>query len=254
MAETLWSPIEQTLRAESESALARLGAAASDEDLANLRGALGTRALPEPFVSAWRAHDGEALGRDETLLRGRLFLPLRAMQSEYEALRERAANASGEVEADEGVRATVWTEGWVPFVLLGGASDFHCVDLDPADGGQPGQVIEVSRDLRRRKLVAPDLATYFARCAEAIADQQGAARSKQDSRSQSAAPSSLQKSAQRAQPPAGSQLSLALAIAFWGTLLYAFARHSKVAGFVAFVLWLAYVLLRFAQKSKARGG
>ncbi len=253
MAETLWSPIEQTLRAESESALARLGAAASDEDLANLRCALGSLSLPEPFVSAWRAHDGEALGRDETLLRGRLFLPLRAMQSEYEALRERAANASGEVEADEGVRATVWTEGWVPFVLLGGASDFHCVDLDPADGGQPGQVIEVSHDLRRRKLVAPDLATYFRRCAEAIADQQGASRTKPDSRSTSAAQSALQKRAQSVPPPA-SQLSLTLAVAFWGTLIYAFARHSKVAGFAAFVLWLAYVLLRFAQKSKARGG
>ena len=54
-----------------------------------------------------------------------------------------------------------------------------------------------------------------------------------------------------AAPARSQRLSLALAIGYWSSLAYAFVRNSKVAAFVAFVLLLVHLLLRFVQKRAA---
>lgn len=49
------------------------------------------------------------------------------------------------------MRATWWSEKWVPFAY-NGAGDLQCVDLDPPSGGVVGQVVTYhhDRDLRER--------------------------------------------------------------------------------------------------------
>lgn len=254
MTDTVWASIEKALRDRGGSTDELLGAGATDEDLAKLQALLAPHALPEAFVLAWKQHDGEALGRDDTLVRGRLLLPLRAIASEYETMREVAEKNPYDVEADVGVRREMFAKGWVPFVLLGGSSDFHCVDLDPADGGTPGQIIAVSHEITPRTVVAKDLASYFSNFAARISG--GDATDSSDPRADSTTSAPVRdRSIQRVPseaPAKSSAVSAGLAVAFWGTLVYAFVRSSKVAGFFAFVLWLTYVLLRFAQRRAGR--
>ncbi len=238
MTEPLWKPIEDALRSKDASLLDRLGPAASDEDLALLENALDGVALPEDFIALWREHDGETLGHSDTLAKGKLLLPLRAIVSEYETMRALAEREPCDVDADAGVRRALFAKGWVPFVLLGGSSDFHCLDLDPADGGTRGQVIAVSHEVTRRTIVATDLRAYLTRYAEAIADGEDHPRAGLQARG---AP-------EPARAPKSAPFTLLLAVAFWTTLVVAFVKSSKVAGFVAFVLWLVYLLLRFVQK------
>ncbi|MFO0562497.1 MAG: SMI1/KNR4 family protein [Polyangiales bacterium] len=250
MSETVWAPIERALSGSSRANDASLGEAASDEDLSKLRALLAPFELPESFVAAWKQHDGEALGRDETVVRGRLLLPLRAIASEYVTMREVAEKESYDVEADAGVRRELFAKGWLPIVLLGGASDFHCIDLDPADGGAAGQIIEVSHEITPRRLIAKDLESYFA----AFAGRVGRDEDEGDDGAEPARPAPNQARAlqKTERPPAKSApFSVALAVGFWLSLGYAFARNSKVAGFVAFVLWLVYVLVRFVQRRAA---
>ena len=249
MSETVWAPIERALSAQQGESDASLGDGASDEDLSKLRASLAPFELPEDFVAAWKQHDGEALGREATVVRGRLLLPLRAIASEYATMREVAERETYDVDADAGVRRELFAKGWLPIVLLGGASDFHCIDLDPAEGGIAGQIIEVSHEITARRVVAKDLASYFAAMAQRI----GASEDERDEGTAAGAPVNSARGLQKTEAPArkSAPFSVALAVGFWLSLGYAFARSSKIAGFVAFVLWLVYVLVRFVQRRAA---
>ncbi len=162
MPPTVWTPIEDWLREHTPERLTLLGEPATREAVESLQGALGDMRLPREFVDAWSAHDGERIDQPETLVRGRQLLPIGAILSEWETMRESAKDNPYEVEAEAGIRPSYWEDGWVPFVLLGGASDYHCIDLSPTSDGTPGQIIAVYHDLTRRRVVAPDLVTYFA--------------------------------------------------------------------------------------------
>ena len=243
--DSLWAPLERALDAKDPALRARLGPAATEQDWARLHAALGDRALPEDFVAAWSAHDGEAFGHDDTLAKGRLLLPITAIVSEYETRREAAATQPDDVPSDPQIAPVRWSRGWVPIVLLGGSSDVHCVDLDPTSEGTVGQIIAVSREGTPRTLVAPNLRSYLAAYASALED----AVEGQDAPPQRKSLATVEPART---PPARSQrLSLALAIGYWSSLAYAFARNSKVAAFVAFVLLLVHLLLRFVQKRAA---
>jgi cell wall assembly regulator SMI1 len=249
LVDSLWAPLERALDAKGPALIARLGPAAAAQDWARLRAALGDRALPEDFVAAWSAHDGEAFGHDDTFVAGRLLLPIKAIVSEYEAMREAAASAPREVPSDPQIAPVRWSSGWVPIVLLGGSSDVHCVDLDPTPEGTVGQIIAVPREMTARTLVAPNLRSYLAAYARQLEDEHDGAPARP------APPRSLATveppRAPSAAPARSQRLSLALAIGYWSSLAYAFARNSKVAAFVAFVLLLVHLLLRFVQKRAA---
>lgn len=245
-AESLWSPVERALDAKDPALLARLGPGASEQDWAPLRAALGDRALPEDFVRAWSAHNGEAFGHDDTLVKGRFLLPISAIVSEYETMCEVASKESYDVPSDPQIAPVLWSRGWVPIVLLGGSSDFHCIDLDPTPEGTRGQIIAVSHEITPRTLVAPDLASYLARYAERLAS--GGETSSVPPNRKALAPVLAPAPSPRPESPAARRVSLALAIAYWSALAYAFVRSSKIAGFVAFVLLLIHLLLRFVQK------
>lgn len=258
MSETVWAPIERALSAQQRVSDAALGDGASDEDLSKLRASLAPFELPEDFVAAWKQHDGEALGREATVVRGRLLLPLRAIASEYATMREVAERETYDVDADAGVRRELFAKGWLPIVLLGGASDFHCIDLDPAEGGIAGQIIEVSHEITARRVVAKDLASYFAAMAQRIgaSEAEQGERVERDEGPPAGAPVNSARGLQKTEAPArkSAPFSVALAVGFWLSLGYAFARSSKIAGFVAFVLWLVYVLVRFVQRRVASEG
>lgn len=149
-----------------------------------------------------------------------------------EALDAGAAGGPENVcEAGPGVRAVYWSPRWVPFVLLGGATDFHCLDLDPGEGGVAGQVIHVSDDLIPREVVAADLASYFEQLERAL-------RGEPEASAPPPRPPTI--------PPPGSlrgfALRVLLAAGFWVSVWHAVStrRPGWIAASAA--LWLLYVV------------
>jgi cell wall assembly regulator SMI1 len=63
-------------------------------------------------------------------------------------------------EPDGPIRTDHWSKWWVPFTSDGGG-DAQCVDLDPAPGGRPGQVIDWSHETRARRVLAGGLREYL---------------------------------------------------------------------------------------------
>lgn len=244
----LWTPLEDWLRAHTLEGGAVLNEGASDDDLARVESELGVT-LPDDFRDAWRAHDGESPG-DRTLIRLRHLLPLAAIAAEWRQMNESlAAGAAGRPEnvcdAGAGVRAMYWNPRWIPFVLLGGATDFHCLDLDPAEGGRVGQVISVSDDLVRREVVAPDLAQYFDDLARRLRGEPAAT-------APTPAPA-----APPDEPLSGVDLQrfalrMALVVAFWVCAWHALATRSALWGCGAVAIWVVWFVARRRALSSPR--
>jgi cell wall assembly regulator SMI1 len=142
-----------------------------DEQLRELERRFG-RSLPGQTREYFSIHNGQQLdgkhNQLKSLFRLYEFLPLPFALSEWSRMNDLAKGTHLDIEAEGPVRAEFWNEAWLPLVLIGGSTHFHCIDFAPADGGRVGQIIEVADDSDRRTTVAPDLGSYLARYADGL--------------------------------------------------------------------------------------
>ena len=73
------------------------------------------------------------------------------------------------MQVDPGIRATWWWPQWLP-IMANGGGDYLCVDLDPAPGGQPDQVLAYFHDETYRNLVAPGIEVLIESVATGLAN------------------------------------------------------------------------------------
>ncbi len=242
------------MREHLPSGLERLGVPVDEEALRRFEESLGV-ALPDAFRATWREHDGEEFGGSEYLFPMVQYLPLAAIVSERdEMIAQLDAHYSGErnvAPAVGHVRAQYWNRRWIPFALLGGASDFYCLDLDPPDGGTAGQVIRVSAKNWERTVIAPDLTTYFDELAAKLRDGRlvvvdGVIKT---AKKTEVAPSPVPAVSAGEKRRFGA--GLAFAAVFWVAFYFAVTRQTPAtvgAAVVAWVMWFA------AKRYLARNG
>lgn len=159
-----WHVIESELRRLASDQADRLPRGATFELIQRVEAELGTplpdsvlavylvrNGLGTPASSGARAHVSELLSLDAAMDRWR----------ELTALLNQGHFAHLTVELTQGaVRADWWNRRWLPISDDGAGSHF-CVDLDPPDGGVPGQIILFRRDDDIRSVVAANLTAYL---------------------------------------------------------------------------------------------
>jgi cell wall assembly regulator SMI1 len=124
------------------------------------------RPLPESFRRAWAMHDGM---RDVFLMLE--FLNTRGIASEWRGLRDYDDSAGGLEAIARGPVRPLWTSpNWIPIVLIGGETRHFCLDLDPAPGGEVGQVIHATPKWEERSVVAPSIDAFLELIASALRD------------------------------------------------------------------------------------
>jgi len=116
-------------------------------------------ALPAQVRALFRLHDG---GGGSLRLDGHDLLSLEQMVQLWRTWRD--LKDKGLLEGlrgrpGPGVRPDFWQPRWIPFTF--GIHSAHCLDLDPAPGGEAGQVILLLEADDRRPLVAPDLLSFL---------------------------------------------------------------------------------------------
>ncbi|WP_256991432.1 SMI1/KNR4 family protein [Burkholderia sp. AU6039] len=161
-----WQRLEAAFAADASRLPGGLNGPASDDEIAALQTALGTR-LPDAFVDSLRIHDGQADSGDE-------FSGSDALLSSHEILAQwriwkglvDGGDFDGmESEPDPGIGDDWYNLKWIPFTH-DGSGNHLCLDLEPAEDGCSGQVIRVWHDDARRERIAGGFSEWLARIAD----------------------------------------------------------------------------------------
>jgi cell wall assembly regulator SMI1 len=167
-----WERIEAQLQkhpALDESSRPFLKPGATEEEIASAESAMGVR-FPEDYRASLGRHNGQARG--EVLLGIGPLLSTQETIEQWRVWKELLDEGSFEDDAgspDPGVKADWWNPRWIPITHDGGG-DHDCVDMDPAEGGVAGQIIEMWHDDDVRPLRAPSFLSWLTAAASGLED------------------------------------------------------------------------------------
>ena len=168
----VWARIEALLRAMAPDRLAALAGGASPATIAAAEGQLGF-VLPEDARASYAVHDGS--GGEDVLAHWTMRLIDVPLLSLAEATRtrrnwlepEHGGFDDSRARPEGPIRAVWWNPRWVP-VTWDGGGDHLCIDLDPAPGGVPGQIIYFSHEVGPVAVVAAGWRAYLEGYAAAL--------------------------------------------------------------------------------------
>ncbi|HJQ33119.1 MAG TPA: SMI1/KNR4 family protein [Pyrinomonadaceae bacterium] len=157
--EDIWARIEKWLAANAPEVLNSLRPGADSHAVARVETLLGIE-FPPDVRASFSIHDGQSgLNMDAGLGYGLIdaceLLSLERIVEEWKIWKELldGGDFDGQKGAPEGpVKDDWWNPKWIP-VAYRGTSDYYCLDLDPAAGGNVGQVIIFWHDWEQRKVI-----------------------------------------------------------------------------------------------------
>ncbi|AXQ20820.1 molybdenum cofactor biosynthesis protein MoeA [Acinetobacter wuhouensis] len=141
----LWQRLETILKDSHPSLLADLAPPATDSEIADLENQIGAK-LPDDFIACLKIHNGQH-GKADGLFDGSEFLSISRILQEWSTLKSVLdSGIFDELGIDEdasnnGIKSSMWNLKWIPFISYGNG-DIWCLDLDPAEDGEFGQVFQ----------------------------------------------------------------------------------------------------------------
>lgn len=163
MIKCTWERFKKWLAVHHPSLLDDLQPPASIPELQALTQRLGV-ALPGEFMACLEVHNGQA-GRAAYLFDRHAFLSIAHVLMHWKTWNDLLEDGDFDdrvAHGATGVQPVWWDPSWIPFATNGGG-DYLCIDMRPAAGGTPGQVIEVLHDTPDRRLLAPTFDDWFGR-------------------------------------------------------------------------------------------
>jgi cell wall assembly regulator SMI1 len=166
-----WARIEAVLRVTAPDRLAALATGATPEAIQTAETSLGV-ALPPDVRESYVVHNGS--GEIDILpseLYGLIAVPLHSLDEmvrEWQMWQEwgRDGNSHPHTSPEGPVKADRYNPRWLPLTWDGGAVNL-CIDLDPAPGGVPGQLIYLDH-LDPQRVAADGWRVFLERYAEGL--------------------------------------------------------------------------------------
>ena len=158
-----WKRLEAYLQQQLPETYYDLRPGATPEQVDAAEHALGLR-LPQAYRESLLRHDGQE-GRAPGLIGNWRLLPIQETVREWKLWRELLQMDSfrtWEIQTPAAIRREAWNLAWIP-ITVDSEGNHHCLDMDPAPNGQPGQVIVVYAQENRRELVADDFQGWILR-------------------------------------------------------------------------------------------
>ena len=163
----VWNRIESWISANAPNLSKALGPPVSKKALAEFEEVTKLK-LPEDFAASLAIHDGDAPGM--TLISGCKFMPLKRITAQWHMWRNLALRGEfDDMDAvAEGPVQPVWySMDWIPF-FAEGLDRHYCLDLDPAEGGNVGQVILLYHEANDREFEAPSFRDFLSGFADEL--------------------------------------------------------------------------------------
>jgi len=116
--------------------------------------------FPEDFKNFYKVHNGEN-SNGSGIMKGEEFLSMERILEEWNVWFELLENKTftddedGDFisEPELGIKNNWWNKYWIPFTY-DGSGNHICIDLDPTDEGNYGQIIRMWHDEPTRELLA----------------------------------------------------------------------------------------------------
>jgi cell wall assembly regulator SMI1 len=143
---TTWTKLEAWIRTNAPDLKKSLKKGASEKQIAKLEKHLGVE-LPEEYTTFLKLCDGlnENVAEQWTIWKDLLD----------------GGNFEGVTsKPQKGIRNDWWNPKWIPITHDGGGNHL-CIDLEPARGGRPGQIITMWHDSPERQLMYPNLTEWL---------------------------------------------------------------------------------------------
>jgi cell wall assembly regulator SMI1 len=165
----IWRRIDTQFAALIPDILERLGPladGASEDDIARLEQTLGFR-LPEDVRQSYAIHDGTG-GR--ALYTSTGLSDLERIADNWTMMRELLEggefdDSDPDLKPKGPIRVRWWNLKWVP-ITDNASGNYLCLDLDPAEGGSSGQLIDRDHERGPTKVIATGLREYLGRFAD----------------------------------------------------------------------------------------
>ncbi|MDJ0938191.1 MAG: SMI1/KNR4 family protein [Woeseiaceae bacterium] len=178
----LWQRLETWAEANNAAEMLKeLNPGASEDEIDALEEAFG-HALPKPYRDSLATHNGEHdgwpcrvfadmgdyLDTAGTVENWQMLLQITARERRKFNEAELAEQLAEDLIDVEGpVRPLPWSPHWLPILVCNG-DVYWALDYEPAEGGQPGQVIRMDPECGSWSVVAPDFETFFREYVEAL--------------------------------------------------------------------------------------
>lgn len=163
----LWEKIEGYLQSHECGSLSTgLNPGASETEIATAESALGDVRFPEDYRAFLKLHNGQVDGSITLLGMGPL-LSTHEIVDQWRVWKELLDEGTFDDQGSASDHADCvktdmwWNPRWIPITHDGGG-DHDCIDLDPAEGGTAGQIIEMWHDMDDRSLIAPSFTAWVA--------------------------------------------------------------------------------------------
>jgi cell wall assembly regulator SMI1 len=156
----LWQRIETWLSSHGgNDIVAKLPQGASEEALDSIESEIGVP-LPDDVKDFLRVHDGDG---EQAIILCQTLLACTDIVGSWRILKELADD--GDFDGERGdpdgpVKPDWWNARWIPLVYDGN-SNYYCADLDPDEGGRPGQVVLFWHDDETRSVQAPSFQAWI---------------------------------------------------------------------------------------------
>lgn len=153
------------LSAQSKDFNYDLNEGVTDKKIASVEKTIG-KALPEDFKQFYKVHNGE-IENGQGILLGEEFLSVERIIEEWNIWKDLLDNkefiedgVAIESEPDAGIKNNWWNPFWIPFTY-DGSGNHICIDLDPSQDGNYGQIIRMWHDDATRELLANNFTEWI---------------------------------------------------------------------------------------------
>lgn len=133
--------------------------------------------FPEDFKEFYKIHNGE-IEHGQGILQGEEFLSMERIVEEWNVWKEllEAGDFTDEgedfkSEPDTGIKDNWWNIHWVPFTYDGNGNHI-CIDLDPTEEGNYGQIIRMWHDEPVRELLADSFTEWIEEYVDQLNNQE----------------------------------------------------------------------------------
>jgi len=156
-----WLKIRNWLKGNHPAVISTLNIGALPDDIKKLESLIGTH-MPTDFKEFYSIHNGQSFTHLR-LFDGDILLSISDIIAEWiqwkdvlPIINENCVKDFGspaESSPDPGIKNDWWNLLWIP-ITANGSGDNYCIDLDPTDEGQKGQIIRMWHDDPQRELVS----------------------------------------------------------------------------------------------------